>query len=83
MENNIEVKEYDLEAIEQYNNLMDVFKVCFKNEAVQFIKECRDYIISMREDIQTLKAENEVIKTDCYEMAKILNMKFKEMDYNG
>ena len=80
MENNLEVQEYNLEVIEQYNNLVDTFKKCFKNEAVQLIKECKDYILSMRQDIKDLKEENEVIKADCYEMAEILNEKFKAME---
>jgi hypothetical protein len=82
MENNIEVKEYNLQAIEQYNNLMDVFKDCFKNEAINLLSEAKQEITETMEHIQLLKKENLEIRNDCVLMAQELDKKYRQMDYN-
>ncbi len=75
---NLQIQEYDLKAIEQYNNLMDVFKGCFKNEVIELIKECRGEIISLTTGIDLIKNETKNIYKDCVEMAQQL----KELQIN-
>ena len=79
MDNNLIVEEIKIEDLQHYNELMKTFKICLRAEAGSLIKESRDYILSMREDIKDLQAENKKIKADCISMAKILNEKFKEL----
>jgi len=80
---NIEVQEYDLEAIEQYNNLMDVFKGCFKNEVINLIKECREEILQTREYIRIMEKENQDIFEDNTIMAKQLYVCERLQDINS
>lgn len=69
---NIEIQEYDLEAIEQYNFLMDEFKECFKNEIINLVKECKAEIEQTRECIKIVKKENQEIFQDNQIMARQL-----------
>ena len=82
MKDNLEVETYNLEKLKLYKDFENILKADIRQEAVALIKESRDYIVSMRADIQTLKKENEEIKSDCFEMAEILNEKFKELENN-
>ena len=83
MNENLEIEEYNLEAIEQYNNLMDVFKGCFKNEVINLIKECKEEILQTREYIRIMKKENQDIFEDNTIMAKQLYVCERLQDINS